>query len=239
MSVGPAPLPASSTDRSAATLRESRSSLRRSSTMLLAGAILLPISSQLHPKVDAELDFDTGVAAMLDADTWYLAHFLELASTLLILAALWQIARTPVVSNLRFLRLAVVAAAVGCAIYVIDLIPHTLAATQTAALRAGDGSLLLDLHLLTQAIATPVLGLGVGALAVADARRSARWTWIPAGLAVVGGLVGGLAGPALLVTRDNSYANLLVGFTGIGIWLLVTAIRRFRAVRTSTDVALT
>lgn len=213
--------------------------LRRSSIMLLAGAILLPIASQLHPTADTTLDFDTAVAGMLDDDAWYPAHLLELAATGLVLSALWQISRTPLVKNLRALRIAVLAAAAGTTIHLVDLVPHTFAATEVDELLAGGATPLLDAHLVTQAIATAVFGLSIAALAFLDARRSRRWTWIPAAIAVIGGLAGALAGPLLLITEDTKYGALFIGYAGIGIWLLVTAIRRLRAVRAKAEVALT
>lgn len=213
--------------------------VRRSSAMLLLGAILIPIAGEIHPTPDTELDWDSSIAGMLEDGAWYPAHILEFAGVALVAAALWQISRTPLVRGLGILRLAVIATAVGTSIHVIDLLPHTFAATQVDDLRAGDGSSLLDAHLVLQALATPVLGIAVVALALLDARRSPRWTWAPAMLGVIGGLVGAVAGPALLLTEDTSYAALFVGYAGIGIWLLVTAIRRALAVRGSVEVALT
>ncbi|MEM8925569.1 MAG: hypothetical protein AAGD35_18850 [Actinomycetota bacterium] len=214
-------------------------SLRRYSLLLLIGAVLIPVAGQFHPTSDPDLGWNQGVAAMLEDDAWYPAHILEFLALGMVAVALWQISRTQVVRDAKALRLAVIAVAVGTTIHVIDLVPHTFAATEATALLAGDSTPLWSTHLGLQALATLVLGPSVAVLAVTDARRSARWTWLPALLGVVGGLVGALAGPALLITEDTAYAALFIGYAGLGLWLLITAIRRLVALRGTRPVALT
>lgn len=215
------------------------SRIRQSAFLLLAGAVLLPVASMVHPQAATDAEFDAALAEVLANSAWYPAHVLEFAATALIIAALWLIARTPQVRNVRMLRLAVIATAVGAGVHLIDLFPHTFAATEANDLRNGLATPLVDAHLLLQGIATPVFCLAAAALAFVDARRSARWTWIPASLAIVGGILGAIAGPALAITKNSDYGVFFLGYAGIGVWLLVTAVRRLMAVRGDRQVGLT
>lgn len=214
-------------------------SLWPGSVALLVGAILLMIGSQLHPRADADLDWDGAVASMLDDSAWYPSHILQFTAMLVIFWALWQIAQTPLVRQSRALLFAVGVTALGVAVHTVDLVPHTFAARELEAVRAGGSTPLLDTHLVLQAIADVVVGLGVATLAVVDAARSRRWTWFVAALAVVGGIAAAITGPLLLATQNADAATFYIGYAGVGLWLLVTAIRRVRAVSAGADVALT
>lgn len=235
---GPATEPAE-TNPSGAPTRSGHPSQLASAILLLAGAVLQVVSSLLAPNTGPDGDWDVEVAAMLDDDAFVPSHVLEFVSVAMMLAAVVMIARSPVVRTLRAMRSAAIALAVGLGIALAGLVSFMLSAREAEEVLDGGSTPLFDTHVTVQAFATPIIGVSIAILAVLDARRSPRWTWIPAVLAVVGGLIAAVSGPAIAITRDLSATSLFAGFVGVSLWLIVTAVRRLVAVRRTTDVALT
>lgn len=212
---------------------------RSSSLLFLAGAILLPVASVLHPAPSPSEEWEAGNASMLADGVFIPAHLLELASLVMLLAAMVMIARSPTVRRLVAMRTALIAVAGALSIAAVGQVFFILAGTQADQMLVGGSTPFFETHLILQAIAQPILGLGLATLAVLDARRSPRWTWIPATIGVIGGLLGASFGPMLAITRDLSYAVLGAGWALIGIWTLVAALRRLVNVRRGINVAVT
>lgn len=219
--------------------RSERRSAQWSSLLFLAGTILYPISGLVHPAPRPDEEWEIGNAAMLADDAFEPARLLEMCSLVLLVAAFVMIARSATVRRLAAMRTALLVVAAAMAVAVADQVLFLLASNEANEVLTGESSPFFDTHLIVQAIITPFIALGAAVLAVLDARRSPRWTWIPAVLAVIGGLVAASFGPLLAITRDFSVTVVGAGWSLLIVWMLITAIRRIVNVRAGRDVALT
>jgi hypothetical protein len=165
---------------------------------LAAAGLLLAAGGVLHPRVDTSVDFDAGLAGMVESSAWVAAHALTMAGFVVLAVSLAVLARGSVWAW---------AAAAGAAVAAVESLPHLLAA---------------DSHTLLQAVATPAVGLSIAALAIVRGGR------IAAPIAVVGGVAYAMAGPAIALTEDSAFSPLFVGSAGIAIWCVVAGTRMAR-----------
>jgi hypothetical protein len=208
----------------------SSSSRTASAAVGLAGAgLLLAAGGLLHPRVDTSADFEQGLAGMFERSAWVASHAITLAGFVLLAVSLAGLLRGlgPAWSaRRRVIGWTVVA---GAGLAAVESVPHLLAASEADALIDGASTPLTDLHSILQAIATPVLGLSVAALAVACAPTRALGSGrIAAAVAVVGGVAFALAGPAIAITHNPELSPLFVGSAGISIWLMVSGLATAR-----------
>jgi hypothetical protein len=118
---------------------------------LAAAGLLLAAGGVLHPRVDTEVDFEAGLAGMVESSTWVAAHALTMAGFVLLAVSLAVLARGSVWAW---------AAAAGAAVAAVESVPHLLAA---------------DAHTLLQAVATPAVGLSIAALAIVRGGKAAAF----------------------------------------------------------------
>ena len=165
---------------------------------LAAAGLLLAAGGVLHPRVDTAVDFEAGLAGMVESSTWVAAHALTMAGYVVLAVSLAALARGSAWAW---------AAAAGAAVAAVESVPHVLAA---------------DVHTVLQAFATPAVGLSIAALAVVSHGR------IVASFAVVGGVAYALAGPAIAISENPAFSPLFVGSAGIAVWCVVAGTRMAR-----------
>lgn len=204
--------------------------VRRVGGLLLAGGLLTFASGNLHPRADTDVDdVDAALAEMLDSGAWVASHLVTLVGVAIIGAALALFARSGRAHRDGALRIAAIAATIGAAVTVVELVPHTLAVGERDELLAGGSTPFLDIHLVLQVFATPLLGLSVAFLAAAEARTGPRWSVVVAAIAVVGGIAYALAGPLIVLLDDPSVSPLFSGAAGMSVWAAVTGVRLLRS----------
>jgi hypothetical protein len=219
----------------------SSSSRTASAAIGLAGAgLLLAAGGLLHPRVDTSAEFEQGLAGMFERSAWVASHAITLAGFVLLAVSLAGLLRglgPAWDARRRLIGWTVVA---GAGIAAVESVPHLLAASEADALMDGARTPLTDLHSILQAIATPVLGLSVAALAVTCAPSRALGSGrIAAAVAVGGGVAFALAGPLIAITHNSELSPLFVGSAGIAIWLMVSGIgtaRRLAGVRIDPEL---
>jgi hypothetical protein len=208
----------------------SSTSRAASAAIGLAGAgLLLGIGGVLHPQVEKGVEYEQGLAGMFENSAWAAAHGITLAGFMLLAVSLAALVRELGPTWGRGQRLIGWAAVAGAGIAAMESVPHLLAGSEAQALLAGGSTPLTDLHSVLQAISTPAVGLSVAALAVASARGRALGSGrIAAGVAAVGGVAFGLAGPAIAVTENPELSPLFAGSAGLSLWFVVAGARTAR-----------
>lgn len=194
--------------------------------LFVIGGLLLAAGGQTHPQGSGDT-VDAHLLSMFSGPTWELAHLLLLAGSLGCAAGLLVAHRTSTFPGTvrRWLPAAAVAWSVGA----VETIPHLLAAGESDALRHHDATPVLDLHIVLQVIATPLVGLSTAVVAVAVARAArTRPAWVLAVLAVVGGVAYGAAGPLVVATANPAFTVLFPFLAGIAVWFVGTGVRLLR-----------
>jgi hypothetical protein len=174
---------------------------------LAAAGLFIGLGGILHPRVDTSLDFEHGLAGMFESSAWAGSHLLTMAGFVALAASLAVLTRGSLLGRI---------AAIAAAFAAIESVPHLLAASD---------SRLVDLHTALQAISTPLVGLSLAALAATRELDAGR---VVTALAVVGGLVFALAGPAIALTENPELSPLFVGSAGLAVWAVVAGTRRTR-----------
>lgn len=196
----------------------------------LAGAgLLLGLGGALHPRVDAGVEYEQGLAGMLESSAWVATHAFTLAGFMMLAVSLTVLVRDlgPAWGSRERSIGWTAAAAAGIA--AVEAVPHLLARSEADSLLGGESTPLVDLHTILQAVSTPALGLSVAALAVASARgRALGGGRIAAAIAVVGGVAFALAGPAIAITQSSELSPLFAGSAGLSIWFVVSGISTAR-----------
>ncbi len=171
---------------------------------LAVAGLLIGVGGALHPRVDSSLEFDQGLAGMFESSAWSVSHlvtmagFAALAVSLVVLVRALGAGWTPGLRTIAWIA----AAATGFA--AAETLPHLLAASDAGALERGESTPLVDLHTALQAISTPAVGLSLAALALVGARSGALdGGRVATALAVLGGLVFALAGPAIAISENS------------------------------------
>jgi hypothetical protein len=123
---------------------------------LAAAGLLLAAGGVLHPRVDTAVDFEAGVAGMVESSTWVASHLLTMAGFAVLAVTLAR--------GSTWARVA----AAGAALAALESLPHLLAA---------------DVHTVLQAVATPAVGLSFAALAIVSGGRLVAAFAVVGGLA--------------------------------------------------------
>lgn len=211
----------------------SSSSSRAGAVGLASAGLLIGLGGVLHPRVDTSLEFEQGLAGMFESSGWAVSHVLTMAGFLTLALSL-----AALVNGSRSLRVLGRIAAVGAAFAALESLPHLLAASEAAEVRQGGATPLADLHTVLQGISTPVVGLSLAALAFAGARsRALDAGRVVTALAVVGGLVFALAGPAIALTENSELSPLFAGSAGLAVWAVVAGTRTARRSDRGTTAA--
>lgn len=190
----------------------------------LSGAAMMA-GGPRHPSPDLDLPFDASIARMLANPDWVPSHlFILLSFALLFIGiALWRRGAEPDGAGRGWSRFALAAAGVA----VVEMAFHTAAVRDLGHLQAGQGTPILSTHLLMTAFANPILGAGVGGLAVRGARTGRLGSWWIAWMAVLGGAAFGVAGVYVVVTHDQRVSPLFAaGSSLMAFWFLLAAVWR-------------
>lgn len=204
-------------------MSSSRSSTKSAGFGLALAGVLIFLGGFLHPRADTGGGFDATFAGLFADPKWAPSHAVTLVGLVILAASLAALVRTGALPSGRLRTLGVVATA-GAAISAVEMLPHLFAGSEAEAFVRGEGTPVIDVHLALQAVATPVLGFAVAALALVGARTRVVGHPFAAVLGVVGGVAFGLAGPAILILEDPRVAPLFIGASGIAVWLMVSGI---------------
>lgn len=199
---------------------------RTMAALFLTGGALLAAGGQTHPQGAGDT-IDAHLLSMFSGPTWGLSHLLLLVGSSVCAVALGVAHRAQAFggSVQRWLPAAVVAWSLGA----LETIPHLLAAGESDALTHHDATPVLDLHVLLQTVATPLVGFSTAMVAIAVARAAhTRTAWVLAVVGVVGGVVYGVAGPLVVATGNPAYTVLFPFLAGIALWFLGTGVRLLR-----------
>jgi hypothetical protein len=199
---------------------------RVTAALLVAGGVLMAAGGQTHP-VGSGDSVDEHLLSMFVSPAWTFSHTLLLAGGIVSALAFVAAWRAQVFGP-RVQRLLPFVAA-GWGFGAVELVPHLLAAGEASALAHHHATPVLDVHVVLQAVASPVVGL-TGAL-VAFAVARAAGTWLARLLAVAGvagGLLSGAAGPLVVLAGDPRFTILFPFQAGLAVWLLGTGIQLLR-----------
>lgn len=187
------------------------------------GGVLIALGGGLHPH-GSGATVDSYLASMLGSATWLPSHLLLLLGTAIATFGFVTSRRAEVFGPEVERWLA--AAIVGWALATVELVPHLVAVQDADGLAHHHATPVLDLHLVLQVAATPLMGLTGAALAVAVARSArtlpARGLAVPA---VVGGLGYAASAPLIAATGSLAPAVLFPLQAGLALWLVGTWLR--------------
>lgn len=208
------------------------SDLKTGAAGLAIAGVVTGAGGLLHPHVDTNAEFEQGLIGMFESPLWYVSHSTSMVGYIVLAVALAVLVRARGSAWAPGLRRVAWAAVAGAALAAVEAIPHTLAASQAAALGRGEEPALVGLHQVLQVIATPALGLSLAALAVAGARTGALdGGRFATGVAVVGGMAYALAGPVMAASEDPALSPLFAGAAGLALWCTITGARLLRSGR--------
>jgi hypothetical protein len=196
---------------------------RGTAALFVTGGLVLAAGGQTHPRGTGDT-VDAHLLSMFSGPTWGLSHLLLLLGSVLCAMALWSAGRATVFAPRvrRWLPLALGAWAFGA----LETIPHLMAAGEAHALEHHKATPVLDLHVVLQLVATPVVGLATAVVAVAVARSERT---VPARLlavvAAVSGVAYAAAGPLVVGTGNPQLTVLFPFLAGLALWFVATGIR--------------
>ena len=207
-------------------LDDRRGTRRRTAPLFVCGGLLMAAGGQTHPIGHGDT-VDAHLLTMFESPAWPLAHLLLLAGAVASVAAFVSAWRTQAFGPRvqRWLPVVAVCWGFGAA----ELVPHLLAAEDAHALQHHEATPVLDVHVLMQVIASPVVSLTGAfiAVAVAVAART-RPAQVLAVVAVLGGLLSAAAGPLVVATGDPRFTILFPCQAGLAVWLVGTGVRLWR-----------
>ena len=203
-----------------------RTSHRTTAALFTVAGLLMAVGGQMHPRGSGDT-VNAHLLSMFESPAWPLSHTVLLAggvAAFLAFASAWRReAFGPQVQ--RWLP----AAIAGWAFGAVEMIPHLMAAREASALEHHHATPVLDVHVVMQVIASPVVGLTGALVAVAVARAArSRIAWALATFAVIGGVFSAAAGPLVVLTDDPRFTILFPFQAGLAIWLAGTGLRLFR-----------
>jgi hypothetical protein len=190
----------------------------------LSGIFLL-IGGPMHPDPDLNLDFDHSTAHMLRDPGWIPAHSFMLASFVCLLVGLMGLYRSGTVSG----RLANITRVgiVGALLAVAEMSFHLMAFVDADALANGGSAKIAHTHLTLAIFAYPIAGGSIALLAWFGG-RSRLFTHPLLGIVgTLGGIIHGIAGPLVVLTKDQHYSFLFKGAILFGIWLIAVGVGYF------------
>jgi hypothetical protein len=114
----------------------------------------------------------------------------------------------------------------GAALAVVEMVPHLLASTQADDFAEDGSAVLVTMHTTIQLVSAPLFGVTLGALALAAAPD--RWFGtgrVLAGLALLGGVLYGLAGILVTALHTPALTPLFAGEVLPAVWMVVAGVR--------------
>lgn len=140
--------------------------------LLLVGGACGAAGGLLHPDQDPTLTGDAALAAWVGNPMWIPSHLLILASVALLVPGLLGLARSGVLAAAA--RTAVRIAFGASILWLVESVPHLLAALDEGHLLAGEPAPFLNGHLLGGVVVYPLAGLSLAALALLGGRALAH-----------------------------------------------------------------
>ncbi len=169
--------------------------------------------SVLHPGGDPSLGGDAGLASWVSDPMWVPSHVLILVAVALLAPALFGLAR----SLTGAARTAAWVAFGASLVWLVESVPHLLAAKDEDALLAGEPARFLESHLFGSVIAYPVASISLAALALLGGRALAHP--VVNLLGVVGALAFGFAPIAVGPLGIDSFGVLFSGSMLMTAWI--------------------
>ncbi len=201
--------------------------------LAVAGALLL-VGGAAHPPADTSATYEHAVAEMLHDGAWPITHGLVLIGMVALALGLFRLRSTEGGAWSDAVRRWTLGLSLAAVLGVVEMVPHLLVYLQVDELERHGSASLLDVHMAIQAVASPALGVCFAGVAIATARRRELGNGpVLAVLAVVGGIVFGLAGPLMAIRHDPALSPLFSGAAGVALWLLVGSLRGLVAARRS------
>jgi hypothetical protein len=193
---------------------------------LAAGALCVAVGGAAHPIPYVSPSFEQTIADMLADPGWVPSHAIVLVGLVLMIPGLLGLGRIAVSSAMR----AVVGFAVaGALLSVVEMAFHVAAVIDLDALVAGRPTPVLHTHMVLEAMATPLFGFPLAALAFLAAKRGTPVQALVDAVGILGGLMFGLAGPVVVGTRAPEIHLLFSGSILLSLWLFWMAATSGRA----------
>ena len=183
--------------------------------LLLVGGTLGFLGSLLHPQGDPALAGDAALASEVGDPLWVPSHVLVLAFVALLAAGLLGLARSGVLSGAA--RTAALVALGAAVAWVVESVPHLLAAADHHALLTGQPAPLVTAHLVGAVVVYPLAGFSLAALAVLGGRRLAHP--VVHALGAAGAVAFGIAPIAYDVLGIEAAGDLFAGSLLLTAWV--------------------
>ncbi|MHA6629766.1 hypothetical protein ACU61A_30370 [Pseudonocardia sichuanensis] len=181
--------------------------------LLLVSGVCGLAGGLLHPDEDPALTGDAALASWVGNPQWIPSHMLILASTVLLVPGLYGLAR----SLTGAARKAAWTSFGAALVWVVESIPHLLAAADHHALLAGQPAPFLTGHLAGAVLVYPLAGFSLAALAVLGGRALAHPALNAAG--AVGGAAFGIAPIAVGPLGIDALGVLFGGMLLVTTWV--------------------
>lgn len=196
------------------TIRSARTDRAGAAFLLVAGVAYF-VGGGLHPKGGAsdETKLEQLRVMFLD-DRWYPSHALLLLSMACFAVGLIAIRRRGGLPH-SVTRVLGAAAVIAC-IATAAMLLHLFAATQEAAIRDGDPTMLIRIHTWSETLVAPLFGLGIAALAVVGGLSRTLGNRVVLVFGLVGGLCYALA--AATIAYTDRFDFLFAISSTIGVW---------------------
>ncbi|MEJ2865347.1 hypothetical protein [Actinomycetospora flava] len=191
--------------------------LDRWPALLLVAGVLGFVGSLLHPTGDPTLSGDAAVAAEIGDPLWTPSHLLLLVFVALLVPGFLGLARSGVLSGAA--RTAARVASGAAIVWVVESVPHLLAAADHHALLAGQPTPFLTAHTVTAGIVYPLGAFPIAALALLGGRRLAHPVLNVLG--AVGAVAFGIAGFAAYLLGSEQLLDLFAGSMLLTAWIAV------------------
>ncbi len=187
--------------------------------------LLLFIAGPQHPRPDTSTDFYSSTATMLADQGWVPSHSLMLASFAFLLIGLLGLLRSGQLSG-RLTTVTKVAVA-GAVLAVVEMGFHLAAVADIDALRTSGPTPILNTHLALAVVAYPLLGLPVAVLAWLGGTSRVLTHPVFGAIGTAGGVLHAIAGPIVVISKDQHFSFLFQGAILLAIWLVVVGIGYF------------
>lgn len=189
--------------------------------VLLVAGVLMFAGAQLHPRASLGLSFRAVEHATLSDDDWRPVHLVILLCLVALAAGLvWMLRRGRLDRTAQ--RFGVVMLA-GTLVLLPEMVVHTFMNSEADAVGAGASAPMFDIHLVLQAIGTPIFGVGVVGLAVAAGRRRLWGGPLLMVLGVIGGVAFGASGLVVVLHPAAWDMLLFIGLVPLSLWLVLSS----------------
>ncbi|MGH3612430.1 MAG: hypothetical protein ACRDRK_07485 [Pseudonocardia sp.] len=183
--------------------------------LLLVAGVVGFLGSLLHPMGDPTLSGDAAVAAEIGDPLWVPSHVLILVLAVLLVPAMLGLARSGVLSGVA--RTAALVTFGASIVWVVESVPHLLAAVDHHALLTGQSTPFLTAHAVSAGIVYPLVTFPLAALALLGGRRLAHP--VLNFLGAIGAVAFGIAGFSYYVLGSEDLLDLFAGSLLFPPWL--------------------